>query len=139
MVQRAQIEHILQLNGMSKTAPDEHIRALLSRARWSAEDIEQAITLLRTKTDTPQKNKVPDRHKVFHTDEKLSPDAIISLLGVEMTVHEKQLSAFGRQRRSTTAVPSVLQYIGIGLIVSALVVFALISYLQMDVLTFSSV
>lgn len=87
MLQKNHIEKFLQLNGLAPDSPDDEIRSLLISARWHENDIDAALVVLR---ENP-KNQLPyvkAVHKTFRGNQKLSPDAINSLLGLSVEVKE---------------------------------------------------
>ncbi len=99
MIDRKYIERILKLNGLSPTAPDEEIRSVLISARWNKEDVETAITVLRENINT-HKSRVDTLHDVFLTDQRLSPEAIHSLLGIDIEVNSSELQTLRASRRN---------------------------------------
>jgi ATP-dependent Zn protease len=99
MIDRRHIEQILRLNGLAPTAADEEIRSVLISARWHKEDVETAITVLRENTTT-HKSRVDTLHDVFTTDKKLSPEAIQTLLGIDVEVNSTELETLRKSRDS---------------------------------------
>ncbi|PIR86024.1 hypothetical protein COU14_01265 [Candidatus Kaiserbacteria bacterium CG10_big_fil_rev_8_21_14_0_10_44_10] len=99
MIDRTHIEQILKLNGLAATAADEEIRSVLISARWNKEDVETAITVLRENVNT-HKSRVDTLHDVFLTDKKLSPEAIHSLLGIDVQVDSNELETLRVSRRN---------------------------------------
>jgi len=99
MIDRNHIEQILKLNGLAATAADEEIRSVLISARWNKEDVETAITVLRENVNT-HKSRVDTLHDVFLTDKKLSPEAIHSLLGIDVQVDSNELETLRVSRRN---------------------------------------
>lgn len=98
MLDRKNIEQILKMNGLSETAPDEEIRSVLISARWNQEDVETAITVLRQNKKTHQ-NRVDKLHDIFLADRTLSPEAIHSLLGIDVEVNSSEIDSL-RVRRT---------------------------------------
>ncbi len=99
MIDRRHIEQILRLNGLTPTAADEEIRSVLISARWHKEDVETAITVLRENTTT-HKSRVDTLHDVFITDKKLSPEAIQTLLGIDVEINSSELESLRKSRQS---------------------------------------
>lgn len=99
MIDRKYIERILKLNGLTPTAQDEEIRSVLISARWTEEDVRTAITVLRENTTT-HKSRVDTLHDVFLTDTRLSPEAIHSLLGIDVEVNSSELEELRSSRRN---------------------------------------
>lgn len=99
MIDRKNIEQILRLNGLSETAPDEEIRSVLISARWNKEDVETAITVLRENTKT-HASRVDKLHDVFFADRALSPEAIHSLLGIDVEVNSSELNNLRARRKN---------------------------------------
>ena len=98
MIDRRHIEQILRLNGLAPTAPNEAIRSILISARWSKEDVETAITVLREDVNT-HKSRVDTLHDVFLADRTLSSEAIHSLLGIDVQLDSSKLETL-RMRRN---------------------------------------
>lgn len=115
MIDRRHIEQILRLNGLTPTAADEEIRSVLISARWHKEDVETAITVLRENTTT-HKSRVDTLHDVFTTDKKLSPEAIQTLLGIDVEVNNSELEDLRKSRQSLY----VLQLVSIFMIAIAM-------------------
>lgn len=83
MISREQIESLLKINGMSATAPDEHIRSVLLSARYNHDEVDTALMILREDLRTKQ-TRVDGIHKIFRSDETLQPKEISKLLGIEV-------------------------------------------------------
>lgn len=83
MIERHQIESILKVNGVTPGSPDEEIRSVLLSARYSKNDVDTAIMVLRQNTKTKQ-TRVDGLHKVFRSNQALSPEEISELLGIEV-------------------------------------------------------
>jgi len=88
MIKRDQIESILKINGVQPTSPDEQIRSVLLSARYSKDEVDTAIMVLRENTKT-NKTRVDGLHKVFRSDEALAPEEISQLLGIEIDLSER--------------------------------------------------
>lgn len=99
MIDRRHIEQILKINGLQPTAADEEIRSVLISARWNKEDVETAITVLRENINT-HKSRVDTLHDVFLTDKRLSPEAIHSLLGIDIEVNSSELETLRTSRKN---------------------------------------
>lgn len=92
MVHKQHVENFLRLNGIPMTAPDEEIRSALFTARWHADDVEVALLALRGEVGKEDIEVITAR-QLFHTDSKISPEALSSLLGITINaksghVHE---------------------------------------------------
>lgn len=88
MMKRDQIESVLKINGVQPTSPDEQIRSVLLSARYSKDEVDTAIMVLRENTKT-NKTRVDGLHKVFRSNEGLRPDEISQLLGIEVNLSER--------------------------------------------------
>lgn len=95
MIKRDQIESILKINGVSPGSPDEQIRSVLLSARYSKDEVDTAIMVLRENTKT-NKTRVDGLHKVFRTSESLNSEEISQLLGIEVNIDK----TFERQARA---------------------------------------
>jgi len=84
-MKREQIESVLKINGVEPTSPDEKIRSVLLSARYSKDEVDTAIMVLRENTKT-NKTRVDGLHKIFRSNEGLQPDEISQLLGIEVNL-----------------------------------------------------
>lgn len=90
MIDRTVLEKMLKANGVEETASDEEIRSVLISAKWHDDDVNTAITVLRENTETHE-TRVDSLHKIFRSDNKLKPETVSSLLGIEMDLPAKQI------------------------------------------------
>ena len=93
MLDRAHIENFLRLNGIEATEPDEVIRSALVGARWHEKDVEIALMVLRENV-TDHTKEVAALHRVFRSDERLSPNTISSLLGVDLKLKQDGFQSY---------------------------------------------
>ncbi len=127
MLDRNYIEHVLKVNGLTATAQDEEIRSVLISAKWDDNDVETALTVLRENMTTHE-NRVDTLHNVFMTDQRLSPEAIESLLGIQVDITPSELRTL-RDNRSKLAFWQILVvFILSTILASGSIVFAM--YLQ---------
>ena len=87
MINRTQIEALLKINGVPAGSPDEQIRSVLLSARYSKDEVDTAIMVLRENVTT-HKSRVDGLHKVFRTSESLKPDEISQLLNIQVDVSQ---------------------------------------------------
>ncbi len=85
MFERRHVEELLRINGVPLSAPDEEIKSVLISARWHEKDVETAMTVLRENI-VSHETHVDRLQKVFRSDEKLRPETISALLGVDLDV-----------------------------------------------------
>lgn len=104
MVNRDQIETILKINGVVPGSADEKIRSVLLSARYSKDEVDTAIMVLRENTKT-NSTRVDGLHKIFRTDEGLKPEEISQLLGIDVDISDRIAS------RSKGRELSIFQYI----------------------------
>ena len=96
MIDRRHIEQILRMNGLDHEASDDEIKSLLISARWHHDDVETALVVLREDPKTHQRH-LDAVHRVFNTDDRLAPETISALLGIDVEVnnvsevHQKSL------------------------------------------------
>jgi hypothetical protein len=128
MLDRTHIENFLRLNGVSPTAPDEEIKSVLISASWHQSDIDTAITVLRENVDTQQR-RVDSLHRVFNTDDRLQPEMVSALLGIEMDVTSEQV-ALRRSRRNGIPMAEILRLIFISLTLSIISVVVAMWYFE---------
>tara|TARA_B100000508_G_scaffold120126_1_gene101101 strand:- start:16960 stop:17385 length:426 start_codon:yes stop_codon:yes gene_type:complete len=124
MISRDQVEALLKINGVTPTSPDEQIRSVLLSARYTRDEIDTAIMVLREDTKT-RKTRVDGLHKVFRSQEALNASEISSLLGIDVDVAD-QISIESRNRAVTS-----FQYLLIWLLALALAFGGLIFYMYL--------
>ncbi len=130
MLKREHIERLLALNGVTPTASDEEIKSLLLGARWTKDDVEAAVIVLRENTTTHEKH-VDSLHKVFQSDDRLRPDVVASLLGVHMDVSAADISRVRKRKRGSV---SLQQSVSIALLAIVLATgFVLFSMWHLEV------
>lgn len=116
MMTREQLEKLLRLNGLEKTAKDEEIKSVLLSARYKEDEIDAAIMVLRENKHS-HKTKVDGLHKVFRSDGSLSSAEISSLLGIDVDLeHRVEAGARARQFSMMSQTLLFLLSILIGLI-----------------------
>jgi len=98
MIDKNQIETILKTNGIHPTAPDEVIRSVLISARWNDNDVDTALMVLKENTTT-NTSRVDTLHRVFHTDDKLTPADISAMLGVKVSIDATDLKDLQAERK----------------------------------------
>lgn len=97
MFEKQQVERILATHGLSPTSPDDDIRSLLMRIEWHKDDIEAALIVLRENTETNE-TYMDSLHQVFRRDERLHPETIKSLLGIDVTINALETSERKRKK-----------------------------------------
>lgn len=85
MLDRKHLERVLKINGVSPTAADEEIRAVLLSAHYRADEVDMALMVLRENITT-KTTRVDSLHKLVRTDDSLSAKEISKLLGIEVSV-----------------------------------------------------
>lgn len=123
MLKRNQIESILKINGVQPTSPDEQIRSVLLSARYSKDEVDTAIMVLRENIVT-NKTRVDGLHKVFRSDEALSPEEISQLLGIEIDLSDRVA-----HRTEKTRDFSKLQYALVWILSFILAIVGLLFYM----------
>ena len=119
------------MNGSSSTAPDEEIRSVLIEARWHEDDVESAITVLRENTTTHQ-SRVEKVNNIFVSDKRLSPEAIHSLLGIDVEVDAGKLQS-GRARDIYIYYIQVVSIFVIGAAIAALMLVGFMYYQEIGI------
>lgn len=129
MFKKEHIEKMLRLNGVSLDDPDDVIKSVLISAQWHEDDVEAAVLVLRENKDSHETH-VDSLHKVFRSDERLRPETISSLLGIEMDFSSKDIEV-RRKRVHRALMPSqALVMVVISLVSSLVFVFAAMWYLE---------
>jgi hypothetical protein len=136
MIDKHHVEELLRLNGVKATAPDEDIKSVLISARWHEQDVETALMVLRENKETHQTH-VERLNKVFTSDDRLQPELISSLLGVDVDLSHLNHAGINHKPRRTVSLGQAVQ---IGLISMALSLFFVIGamwYLDMGLFHFT--
>jgi len=107
MFDRNQIETFLRINGMSPFNKNEEIKSLLLSARWNEHDVDTALMILK-QNKYSNETTVDVSRKVFHSNQRLTPSEIQSLLGIDVEVADSVAFSFAEERlkmerRSTRA------------------------------------
>lgn len=129
MFQRNQIEKLLKLNGVKLDSPDDEIKSILISAQWHDDDVEAAILVLRENKNN-HNTHVDSLHKVFRTDDRLPPEAISSLLGIEMNVTSADIKLRHTRARGGVTPSQVMIVGGFSLVLSFVFIFAAMWYLK---------
>jgi len=129
MIQREQIEKMLRVNGVSPTDSEDEIKSVLISAQWHKNDVEAAILVLR-ENKTDHKTHVDSLHKIFRSDDRLSPEAVTSLLGIEMNMTSKDIKKRHKRERGGMTPFQMLKVTIVSLILSFLFVYAAMWYLH---------
>ncbi len=133
MIQRAHIENFLKLNGVDMSSPDEEIKSVLLSARWHKDDVETALLVLRENTQNHETH-VESLHRVFRSDERLKPETISALLGIDVDIPQDEVNPNSFMRRYHIMSPSQMMQIGlVSLSVSVIFVMASMWYLEMGI------
>jgi len=129
MFKKEHIEKMLRLNGVSLDDPDDVIKSVLISAQWHEDDVEAAVLVLRENKDSHETH-VDSLHKVFRSDERLRPETISSLLGIEMDLSSKDIEVRRKRARRALMPSQVLVMAVISLMLSLIFVFAAMWYLE---------
>lgn len=132
MFQRSDVENFLKVNGISIDDSDDVIKSVLISAQWHKDDVDAAILVLR-ENKISKKTHVSSLHKVFRTDERLRPETISALLGIEMNVTPKDLKEHKQNHQMKLRPFQILQMILISIILSVTFMFGAMWYLKMGI------
>ena len=125
MISRDQIETLLKINGVSSSSPDEHIRSVLLSARYTKDEVDTAIMVLREDVKTKQ-TRVDGLHKVFRTNEALAPAEVSALLGIDVAIADTI------EQRQKARQLSTLQIMIVWLMSVAVAVSGIMFYMYMQ-------
>lgn len=131
MFEREHLERFLKLNGVEPSAPDEQIKSVLISARWHENDVEAALLVLKENTKSHQTH-VDSLHKVFRSDDRLRPETISALLGIDVDIPSDEVQHSKRMRNFVSA-QQMMQIGLVSLSVSVVFVLASMWYLQMGI------
>lgn len=117
MIERSTVELILRANGVSPTASDEEIKELLLEARWCAADAEAALSVLR-ENKTAHEQKIDSAHEIFNTDQRLKPEAITQLLGIDVEVQRSALQSTKVRAKAPSHVWQIVKIVSVSLLLA---------------------
>jgi len=123
MIDKNQIENILRANGIAPSAKDEEIRSILLSAKWTENDVDTALMVLKENTTT-KVTHIDTLHKVFHSDQRLTPSEITDLLGIKTTLTDDDFKA--REKDSGGQTLNVL----IAVVLSLLIAVTSVGYVM---------
>jgi hypothetical protein len=132
MLDRANIEKILKLNGVEPTAPDEEIKSVLVSARWHKNDVETALLVLRENKES-HATHVDSLHKVFSSDAQLKPQTISALLGIDVTIAKDNLNLDRKRGTPTVTFGQMIQIFFVSASASLICILASMWYMQMGI------
>lgn len=123
MFEKAQLEKILATHGLSGQSSDDEIRTALIQAEWHMTDVDAALLVLR---DNPNQHRSHQDalHQLYRTDERLRPETVRSLLGIDMQISSEEIV---RKKRRSRAGITVGQVIEIALVSCLLGAFAIVA------------
>ena len=98
MIERRSIETFLRVNGIPPTAKDEEIRSVLISARWSENEIDTALMVLKENTISKETH-IDQLHKVFNSDSRLNSSEISSLLGIDVQISGADVGNLDQERK----------------------------------------
>lgn len=133
MISKEHIERVLRMNGLKPTASDEEIKSLLISAKWHEEDAELAVTVLRENKET-HKTHVDTLHKVFTSDDRLDPESISSLLGIDVELNSNDINCL-RDQKQTIAMSQIVGIVGMAVAMAFLAIMFLMWNQDMDLLS----
>ena len=88
MLQKTHIQSILKINGINQDSTEEEVRAVLSSASYTEDEINAAVSMLKSGVEEPSLSKLDGLHKVFRSSDTLKPSEISDLLSIEVGVNE---------------------------------------------------
>ena len=131
MIDRQHIERILRMNGLTETAADEEIKALLLSAKWKQDDVETALTVLRENKETHEE-RVETSHNIFRSDTRLQPESIQSLLGIDVGITSDEIENI-RSARQHISIAQAATILFFAMMFALVCMFAFMWYHQMGI------
>lgn len=129
MFNREDVERVLAVNGVPPSAPEEEIKSVLISANWHQDDVEAAVLVMRENKDT-HKTRVDKLHKVFYTDERLRPETVSSLLGIETQFTPSELDRRSTRQANGLTAGQMLKILIISIACSLALILAMMWYLH---------
>ena len=132
MINREQVAQILRLNGIDIEAPADEIKSILLSAKWHEDDVETALTVLREdpKDNTEQIEKI---HKIFRSDERLNPETISALLGIDVELTAHDIALRRRHARGELTTGLILNILLVSLVLSTVFILGSMWFMEVGV------
>ena len=83
MMKQDKLITLLKINGVERNAPDSEIRSVLKDARYTNDEIDSALFVLKQRIEDTNEIRTDGLQKVFYTDGHLMPSEVSNLLGVD--------------------------------------------------------
>lgn len=124
MIDKIQVENFLKANGIPPTAKDEEIRSMLLSARWNNNEVDTALMVLKENRKS-KATHIDTLHKVFQTDERLSPAEISALLGIDVNITSDDVNDIQDKR-----IQAQKMQVGLALFLSVVIAVASVMYVM---------
>lgn len=116
MFERQQIEKFLNSHGIDPNLPDEELRVKLISAQWHNDDIDAALYVLRDANFNQQTQQSALR-QLHRTDDRLRPETIKALLGIDVDITAREIVHAKRQAQGGWTFGQVLSMFGASLLI----------------------
>jgi len=124
MISRTHIENFLKANGVPPTAKDEEIRSVLLSASFNSNEVDTALLILKENI-VSKKTHIDTLHKVFNSDDRLTPLEINTLLGINVNLSKDDVNDIVGKRRKFEQINTI-----VAIVLSTIIVFVGLSYLM---------
>ena len=125
MIDKNRVESILKVNGLTPTSDSEQIQSVLLSARYSKDEVDTAIMVMREDKKTNE-TRVDGLHKVFRTDNGLTPKEISKLLGIDIAITDK-LHDLEAEKRANNLFTLFLTGISVALAILSILMYMYIA------------
>lgn len=132
MIEREQVAKILRLNGIDVGAPDDEIKSILLSAKWHEDDVETALTVLRQNSENKAES-VQTLHKIFRSDERLKPETISALLGVDISVSPQEVALHRKRAQGQLTGGLIINILLVSLVLSSIFIFGSMWFLKVGI------
>jgi len=137
MLGRLQLESFFRINGITNETSDVEKRAFLMQAQWSNEDIEIAMQLPQTsdslvpKINTDTQKNILSANTLFKSDTKLKPEAVTTMLGIDINVSSTKLNTNGKRIKDGFSFLQIFSITVLSILCALLFVVFSMWYLEM--------
>lgn len=128
MIDKSVVEQYLRANGVAPTAPDEQIKEVLFSAKWHEDDVDTALMVLRENPETNETH-VDSLHKVYHSDERLKPETISALFGIDVAIDPPKQ----KRKSGSASIGSIIMVLFVAIVLSSALVVGAMWHLQMGI------
>lgn len=111
----------LKQNGVTDVHNEAEVRACLYRLQWHPSDIDRAVRLVTTADTNEAVSHQTALHILLRTDERLRPETLSSLLGIELEMTEDEVTHSAQRAAPRLTLSRLFVVVFVGVIIASTV------------------